>query len=117
LAYAINALVVFGGSLLPLLPAFGFYFIGLHSWRGWRHLRTGLGMGDVALFKKALPFSTAAWLLFIGLGIAAATFDLSFDGWIPVFFVFLAAVSAPHIVMMHRFYGKTSNASSKITFK
>jgi lycopene beta-cyclase len=117
LAYAINALVIFGGSLIPLLPAFGFYFIGLHSWRGWRHLRTGLGMGDVALFKKALPFSTAAWLLFIGLGIAATTFDLSFEGWIPVFFVFLAAVSAPHIVMMHRFYGKTSKASSKVRFK
>lgn len=117
LAYTINALVLFGGSLLPLLPAFGFYFIGLHSWRGWRHLRTGLGMGDVALFKKALPFSTAAWLLFIGLGIAATTFNLSFDGWIPVFFVFLAAVSAPHIVMMHRFYGKITKAVSKTTLK
>lgn len=104
LGYGITALVVLGGTLLPLLSAFGFYFIGLHSWRGWRHLQQGLGISHAALFKKALPFSTAAWLLFVGLGIAAATFDLSFEGWIPVFFVFLAAVSAPHVVMMHRFY-------------
>ncbi|MDP2189184.1 MAG: beta-carotene 15,15'-dioxygenase, Brp/Blh family [Sphingobacteriaceae bacterium] len=108
IGYGVTALVVLGGALLPLLPAFGFYFIGLHSWRGWRHLQQGLGMSHADLFKKALPFSTAAWLLFIGLGIAAATFDLSFEGWIPAFFVFLAAVSAPHIVMMHRFYGRSS---------
>jgi lycopene beta-cyclase len=106
LGYAITALVLFGGSFLPLLPAFGFYFIGLHSWRGWRHLKKGLGIGDMSLLKKALPFSTAAWLLFVALGVGASLFELSFDGWVPAFFVFLAAVSAPHIVMMHLFYEK-----------
>lgn len=105
-SYAITLLVLLAGTQLPLLAAFGFYFIGLHSWRGWRHLQSGLGMSNSRLFKQALPFSTAAWLLFLALGWAASRYDLSFEGWIPAFFVFLAAISAPHVLMMHRFYGR-----------
>lgn len=105
-SYATTLLVLLAGTQLPLLAAFGFYFIGLHSRRGWRHLRAGLGMSNVSLFRQALPFSVAAWLLFVGLGWAAGRYNLSFEGWIPAFFVFLAAVSAPHVLMMHRFYGR-----------
>jgi len=117
-AYWLSFAVIIGGSALPLLAAFGFYFIGLHSWRGWRHLQKGLAISHRQLFIKALPFSLAAWVLFIGLGVASQWFDLSFNGWVPAFFVFLAAVSAPHILSMHYFYkGRWSNRSTAVSIK
>lgn len=107
-SYAATVLVLLAGAFLPLLLAFGFYFLGLHSRRGWQHLQIRLQLSQRELFKKALPFSLGGWLSFAGLGLAAQFYPLSFDGWIPAFFVFLAAVSAPHIVLMSKLYRRTA---------
>jgi hypothetical protein len=71
-------------------------------------LQIRLQLSQRELFKKALPFSLGGWLSFAGLGLAAQFYELSFDGWIPAFFVFLAAVSAPHIVLMSKLYRRTA---------
>lgn len=105
-SYAFTLLILFAATALPLLLAFGFYFIGLHSARGWQHLTSRLALSNRQLLRKALPFSAAAWLLFLGLGIATLWYPISFEGWVPAFFVFLSAISAPHVLQMHRFYQK-----------
>lgn len=109
-SYAGTMLVLLAGAFLPLLLAFGFYFLGLHSRRGWQHLQVRLQLSQRELFKKALPFSLGGWLSFAGVGLAAQFYPLSFEGWIPAFFVFLAAVSAPHIVLMSGLYRRTAKA-------
>ena len=50
-------------SQLPLMHAFGLYFIGQHSRTGWRDLRRGLQLSSPTLWRAALPFHTGAWLL------------------------------------------------------
>lgn len=103
-AWLHTALVLLIGAWLPLIVAFGLYFIGLHSLRSWLHLRSGLQTTTPALLKMATPFSLGAFALFGGLLALDRLADLPFEGLIPAMFVFLAAVSAPHIWFMHNFY-------------
>jgi len=108
-------------SQLPLMHAFGLYFIGQHSRTGWRDLRRGLQLSSPTLWKAALPFHAGAWLL-LGLFYALPRIPSGFvreaqalaplaipQGWHGfgaegTFFVFLACLSFPHVVTMHRFY-------------
>ena len=91
---------------LPLLAAFGLYFIGQHSLHGWWSLRRGLSASDAQLYRRALPFSAAAFG-FLGLAVAGLHW-----GWLAAFqqdveaafFVFLSCISFPHVVAMHRFH-------------
>ena len=91
-------------STLPLMHAFGLYFIGQHSRTGWRDLRRGLQLSSTSLWKAALPFHAGAWIL-LGLFYAfkdrLPALDFGPEG---SFFVFLACLSFPHVVSMHRFY-------------
>lgn len=91
---------------LPLLWAFGLYFILNHSLKGWRDLKAGLGFSGMELVVKALPYTAGAFALG-----AAGYFlygdSLNWDKIIPWMFIFIAAISAPHIYFMHRFYRKT----------
>ena len=108
-------------SQLPLMHAFGLYFIGQHSRTGWQDLRRGLQLSSPTLWKAALPFHAGAWLL-LGLFYALPRIPSGFlrdaqalaplaipQGWQGfgaegTFFVFLACLSFPHVVTMHRFY-------------
>ncbi|MFN4081571.1 MAG: beta-carotene 15,15'-dioxygenase, Brp/Blh family [Saprospiraceae bacterium] len=103
-AWLHTAIVLLIGAWLPLIVAFGLYFIGLHSLRSWLHLRSGLQTTTPALLKMATPFSLGAFALFGGLLALDRLADLPFEGILPAMFVFLAAVSAPHIWFMHNFY-------------
>lgn len=107
-SWAQTVIILVIGSFLPLLPAFGLYFIGLHSVRGWTHLRNGLGKSSGKLMRQALPFSMGAYLMFVALFFMILYTDFDVKGLIPAIFVFLAAISAPHIIMMHRFYGHSN---------
>jgi lycopene beta-cyclase len=97
-------LVLLAGAFLPLLLAFGLYFIGVHSLSGWRHLQAGLKVPHAALLRQSLPFSLGAFALFALLLAVSYLAELPFEGMIPGLFVFLAAISAPHIWFMHVFY-------------
>lgn len=90
---------------LPLLAAFGLYFIGQHSMNGWGELRRGLAENNKAIYTQALPFTLGAIALF---GFGAVGLYL---GWlsafeqdlVTAFFVFLSCISFPHVVAMHGF--------------
>ncbi len=86
---------------IPLVIAFGVYFIFHHSHMGWGHLKKALGKNDWTLFKMSLPFNIGAFVLF---AIAFLEFGSSIEANISIFFVFLSCISFPHIFCMHKFY-------------
>lgn len=90
------------GLLLPLLQAFGVYFVFHHSVLGWNHLKQGLQKTHMQLWQLSAPFSITAigtlFLFFINTG-------YTITGFAPLFFVFLSCLSFPHVLEMHSFYG------------
>lgn len=112
MAWAKTMVVLLLGAFLPLLAAFGLYFIGLHSSNGWRHIKQEHGFSTRKMIRLAFPFTA---LSFVGMALfAGIMYALGYTwstGW-PVFFVFLAAISAPHIWYMHRFYQQTAPVSA-----
>ncbi len=95
---------------LPLLTAFGIYFIGQHSINGWRHLNKGLKMSHFELTKQSLPFTVGAIMLFGLLSLyIKSNFVLSgmvSDQLASIFFIFIGCISFPHVLAMNRFYQK-----------
>jgi len=92
------------GIKLPLMAAFGLYFIVQHSENAWSHIKTGLNIGSGALFQKALPFTFGAFLLLTVMVFVKAENIVDMDGLWASFFIFIACISLPHFVMMHLFY-------------
>lgn len=90
-------------AFLPLMTAFGLYFIGQHSINGWNKIKTHLGLGNIQLWKKTLPFHTGAWALMLGFYFF---WPLTSEGW-GIFFIFIACISLPHSFIMHRLYQKS----------
>jgi len=90
------------GIFLPLLQAFGVYFVFHHSFLGWNHLKKGLNKTHLELLELSTPFSITAigtlFLFFINTG-------YTLTGFAPLFFVLLSCLSFPHVLEMHTFYG------------
>jgi Brp/Blh family beta-carotene 15,15'-monooxygenase len=96
-------------SYLPLLMAFGLYFIGQHSIVGWMHLKKSFELSHVNMWKKALPFQLGAWI-FLGFFLYYRSYWMecsSISSW-ALFFIFISCVSSPHIMVMNRFYQRFS---------
>lgn len=88
-------------SFLPLLITFGIYFIFQHSLHGWSHLKQELHIKPKILWLQSLPFS-------LGGAIIIALFTSYYQEiYLGIFFIMLSCLSIPHIISMHRFYGKT----------
>jgi lycopene beta-cyclase len=83
---------------LPLLAAFGLYFIFQHSVNGWQQLRLSHEMTNTRLWIHALPFTLGSFLL---LGVLYYL-DIPVN-WGQAF-IFLSALSFPHVLLMHRIY-------------
>lgn len=113
-AWVYTMLILLLGAFLPLLAAFGLYFIGLHSTQGWMHIKAAHGFSTRKMVVLAAPFSLLA---FGGLGVFSALLYLVgytwATGW-PVFFAFLAAISAPHIWYMHQFYQQSPKSQHQV---
>ena len=105
-AIVLSALTLALTIHLPLLGAFGVYFIGQHSINGWMQLRSGFSTGDRRLYLSALPFTLGAIALFaVGLaGLYLGWFSAFSQDAVAAFFVFLSCISFPHVLAMHRFY-------------
>ncbi|MFM7765352.1 MAG: beta-carotene 15,15'-dioxygenase, Brp/Blh family [Sphingomonadales bacterium] len=103
------------GMSLPVLSAFGLYFIGQHSLNGWSHLREGMQAGNKSLFMKALPFTFGAAILLLTLFWMANANLLPWSGdqSLSLFFLFLACISMPHVWAMHRFYRRTGQTDNQ----
>ena len=85
-------------SMLPLVMAFGIYFVGQHSISGWKHLSVGLKKGSSTMWVNSLPFTLGgAFIIFYFLWFAAGNY-------IGIFFIILSCLSLPHVFSMHNFY-------------
>jgi len=95
------------GIYMPLLLSFGAYFIGQHSAVAWKHITSKLAISNLSLFKSALPFTIGAVFIFIFLLIFTYYKQFTiFDQFKSQFFIFIACISFPHILLMHTFYKK-----------
>ncbi len=105
-AMVLSALLLAVSIPLPLLTSFGLYFIGQHSLNTWDHLKKGFQADSFSLYRKALPFTAGALLIFLLslAGLNAGWFE-AFNGHaVTVFFVFISCISFPHVIAMHGFY-------------
>jgi lycopene beta-cyclase len=94
------------GSMVPLFFAFALYFICHHSYNAWGHIRHGLALNSVALYKKALPYTLGALLIFM-LIVFSGSIGLPIQQVLMRdFYIFLACISLPHFLIMHLFYKK-----------
>ena len=96
--------LLFMGSQIPLIAAFGLYFTFQHSMNAWVHLKNGHSTNNTSMYKKALPYTVGAFLLFIIIVILYNNSLIQSDEIISLFFIFLACISLPHVILMHRFY-------------
>lgn len=88
---------------LPLLTAFGLYFVFIHSVTAWNDIRLGLGRPHGALFRMALPYTLVA-LVMLALFLLIKDASWRLQPSVAWFFIFLSCISAPHILLMHLFY-------------
>jgi lycopene beta-cyclase len=96
---------------LPLLTAFGLYFIGQHSINSWMHIKKGLKINNKQFFLNAFPFTFGAFLLF-GLLIYLVNIEIiksNNNNLISFFFIFISCISLPHILVIHGFYKRIFN--------
>ena len=92
------------GVKMPLMLAFGLYFICQHSINAWRHLQTGLQLSSGNLYRKGLPYTLGALAFLALFFLLDMSRYFTVSGMMGLVFVFLACVSLPHFIMMHLFY-------------
>lgn len=96
------------GTKMPLMLAFGLYFVGSHSVNAWGHIAGKLQIAPKKLYLESLPFNVGALLIFSLFFYLQQTNAQLIQSYAAVFFVFLACLSLPHIVLMHLFYKKVA---------
>jgi len=106
---------LFLSSLLPLLFAFGLYFIGQHSLTSWQHIKQHLKMSHKSIWIHSLPFHCGAWLLLAFVLLFWPSQDLE-SLW-GLFFIFIACISFPHAIAMHGMYQKGAKKQFKTISK
>jgi Brp/Blh family beta-carotene 15,15'-monooxygenase len=94
------------GTQMPLMLAFGLYFVGSHSVNAWGHIAGKLKIAPKKLYLESLPFNVGALLIFSLFFYLQQTNAQLIQSYAAVFFIFLACVSLPHIILMHLFYKK-----------
>ncbi len=99
-----SVLVLLLAFQLPLISAFGLYFIFQHSWHGWTFLERTLKMNFLQLWKKGALFTIGAILFFILFLFTSSAHQLNWG----TFFIFLSALSFPHVIYMHLLYKRHS---------
>ncbi len=91
---------------LSLIQAFGIYFIFNHSLLGWSHLKNHFKVNSIQLWKKAALFSFGAYALFF---LLYWILNEDFVNYVGTFFIFLSAISFPHVIRMNKFYDYFKN--------
>jgi lycopene beta-cyclase len=96
-------------SQLPLLLAFGTYFIGQHSITSWRHLKQHIILENKKIWIHSLPFHLGAWIILILFFVVWPSIqnqiNAAYDAW-GIFFIFISCVSFPHVIFMNKLYKK-----------
>lgn len=102
------------GALLPLLLAFGIYFILVHSFSGWLDIKNRLKVNHITLIKFATPFSLGAFLFIAGFLYFIDQNNSDVQFYVSLFFIALASISASHVLMMSKFYHQTELSQVRI---
>jgi Brp/Blh family beta-carotene 15,15'-monooxygenase len=95
------------GLQVPLILAFAFYFVFQHSSNAWQHLKLGLNLNSKELYFKSSVYTLGALVIFILFFLNANEMAAS-TKLVSIFFIFIACISFPHIILMHGFYKKQS---------
>jgi lycopene beta-cyclase len=104
---------LFLSSEVSLLLTFGLYFIFQHSRIGWLHLKKKTHYTHLKMFQCALPFNIGALLMYV---IFIYILKLDVEQCVAYFFIFISAISFPHVIKMHIFYENLSLLSLKQLF-
>jgi len=107
-------------SQLPLLIAFGIYFIGQHSITSWNQLTDYLNIEKKNVWLQSLPFQIGAWIilaLFLFIENSSLQFNLSkaintSNTW-GIFFIFISCISMPHAFYMSTIYMQSHAQTQK----
>ena len=111
-SFSLTLIWLFLSSQLPLLFAFGIYFIGQHSITSWKHMSAHLKLSNRKIWLQSLPFHTGAWIilmLFIYFYPASKGFNVQDTSQWGIFFIFIACISLPHVISMQSLYTKKSD--------
>ncbi len=100
-SFAITVIWLILGSQLPLVIAFGIYFIGQHSITGWHHIQRHLNLSNQAIWLHSLPFHMGAWFL---LALFYFLWPINEELNWGLFFIFIACISFPHVLTMQKVY-------------
>jgi Brp/Blh family beta-carotene 15,15'-monooxygenase len=105
--YAITILWLMISSQLPLMLAFGLYFIGQHSLSNWKNISRELKISHFKIWSYSLPFHLGAWLVLALFFFVWPLLNISsdFNRW-GIFFIFIACMSLPHVITVHLFKSK-----------
>jgi lycopene beta-cyclase len=97
-------LILILGLKLPLMLAFGIYFVFQHSLNAWKHLKIGLDKTNIGLYKTAFPFTLGALFLLVFIFIFNSSIETIREHFWANFFIFISSISLPHFILMHLFY-------------
>jgi len=103
--WLLTATTLLATSVLPLMIAFGVYFVLGHSVVGWRHLKVRQNWSTVQMWKRASPFTLGAFVVFAVMLTTARVASLT--EYFGTGMVFISALSLPHVVYMSGFYQKS----------
>lgn len=110
-SFAITVLWLMVSSQLPLMLAFGLYFIGQHSLSNWKNISKTLNMAHHKIWIYSSPFHLGAWLVLALFFFVWPMLHISSDynRW-GIFFIFIACMSLPHVISVHLFKKKAETA-------
>jgi lycopene beta-cyclase len=94
---------------LPLLLAFGIYFLLIHSFSGWMDIHKGLNINHIELLKQSAPLTVGAIITLSIIAFAYANSNWSLGNLVPALFIGLSCLSAPHVMVMSEFYRRAQN--------
>ena len=100
-------------SEASLLLTFGLYFIFQHSRIGWLHLKRKTNYTHLKMFQYALPFNVGALLIYM---VFMYVLKIDVEQCVAYFFIFISAISFPHVITMHIFYENLSLSALKEIF-
>lgn len=101
--FMVLTLLLIAGSFTNLFLSFMGYFICQHSLNSWIFLKQKLNHNSIKLYKMAFPFTLSAMLI-LGIILINAKYFIQLDkGTQSHFYVFLACVSLPHVLLMSVF--------------
>lgn len=108
-SFTITLLWLSVATQLPLLMAFGLYFIGQHSLTSWKHISTALNQSNRNIWFHSLPFQLGAWLIliiFLYLWPAESLYKFEIQDKFGKLFIFISCISFPHVITMNILYGR-----------